>query len=71
MITISIYRKNTTRCNSKKKDVVTVFDLGGYIGIGKDFSEQLYHHYLTEKKEEKPRRVIPRKRRKRDQQKSF
>jgi len=71
MISIYLYIERTPHVVTPKKEVVDIFNLGGYIGIEKDFPEQPYHHYLTEKKEEKPRKVIPKRRKRRNQQKSF
>jgi hypothetical protein len=44
-----IYKKNRP---ITPKEVVNVFDLG-YIGVEKDFLEQLYHPYQIERKETK------------------
>jgi len=50
MISIYLYIEITPHLVTSKKEVVTVFDLGGYLRIEKNFLEQPYHHYLTEKK---------------------
>ena len=50
MISIYLYIEITLHVVTSKKEVVTVFDLGGYLRIEKNFLEQPYHHYLTEKK---------------------
>ncbi|MER5176553.1 MAG: hypothetical protein ABJB76_07060 [Candidatus Nitrosocosmicus sp.] len=52
----NIYKKNHP---VTPKEVVNVFDLG-YLGIEKDFPDQLFS---TEQKEEKPRRIITRRKR--------